>query len=71
MGPAVMPLLAVDTKDPGVVVKELDPPLEPRTIMLATRRDSEIAPVAKEFIGLTKRTCRARLGRPKRSPGRE
>lgn len=67
MGPAVMPLLAVDTHDAGVVVKALDPPLEPRTILLATRKGSTVAPVAKEFIALTRKACTSRLGTPRRA----
>jgi DNA-binding transcriptional LysR family regulator len=46
MGPAVMPLLAVDTSDPGVVIKQLDPPLDPRTILIALKKDATALPAA-------------------------
>ena len=68
MGPAVMPLLAVDTHDSGVVIKDLDPPIDPRTILLATRKGTTLSRVTTEFIDLTRRTCRARLGKPRRTP---
>jgi len=63
VGPAIMPLLATDPTDPGIVIKTLDPPLEPRTIMLATRRASTRAPATETFIRIAKRACRARLAR--------
>ncbi len=49
MGPAVMPLLAVDRTDPQVHVHSLDPPLEPRQILLAWRRGRTLAPIADRF----------------------
>ncbi len=64
MGPAVMPLLAVDTNDDGVVIKELDPPLDPRTIILATRKGATVSRMTREFISITRAACRTRLGRP-------
>ena len=64
MGPAVMPLLAVDTKDPDVTIKRLDPPIAPRTIELATRKGSTLSPTTAEFITITRRACKSRLGRP-------
>jgi DNA-binding transcriptional LysR family regulator len=36
MGHAVMPSLAVDASDPGVDLRELDPPIEPRRIVMVT-----------------------------------
>ena len=63
MGPAVMPLLAVDTADPGIVVKRLDPPLEPRTIMIAVVRGATRMPAAERFVRIAKTECRKRLGR--------
>lgn len=64
MGPAVMPLLAVDTKDTDVLVKKLDPPIEPRTILLATRKGTTLSSTTRQFIDLTQRACVSRLGRP-------
>ena len=63
VGPAIMPLLATDPSDPGIVIKALDPPLEPRTIMLATRKGATRAPATETFIRIAKRACRARLAR--------
>lgn len=66
MGPAVMPLLAVDTADAGVVVKQLDPPLEPRTILLATRKGASQVPAALTFARFARSACRKRLARAPR-----
>ena len=66
MGPAVMPLLAVDTSDPGVVVKQLDPPLDPRSIHIALRRGSTPHPAAEKFVRIAKTECRKRLAKASR-----
>ena len=63
MGPAVMPLLAVDTSDPGVVVRQLDPPLDPRTILIALRHGSTPLPAAEQFMRIAKSECRKRLSK--------
>jgi DNA-binding transcriptional LysR family regulator len=63
LGPAVMPLLAVDTSDPDIVVKRLDPPLEPRTIIVAVPRGATLSPAAERFLKIAKREGRARLQR--------
>jgi DNA-binding transcriptional LysR family regulator len=63
MGPAVMPLLAVDTSDPGIVVRKLDPPLDPRTIQIALRHGSTPLPAAEQFLRIAKSECRKRLAR--------
>jgi len=63
VGPAIMPLLATDPTDPGIVIKTLNPPLEPRTIMLATRRGATIAPATETFMQIAKKECRERLAR--------
>ena len=52
MGPAVMPLLAVDSDDPRIAVLPLDPPLDPRSILLAVRRGRTRAPSADRVIEL-------------------
>ncbi|MEI6362642.1 MAG: LysR family transcriptional regulator [Actinomycetes bacterium] len=65
LGPAVMPLLAIDLADPGIVVKQLDPPLDPRTIILAVRRGSSTLPAAEKFVKIAKTECRKRLSRSK------
>jgi len=66
MGPGVMPLLAVDTSDPGIVVKQLDPPLDPRTILIALRRGSTPLPAAEKFVRIAKTECRKRLAKAAR-----
>ncbi len=63
MGPAVMPLLAVDTSDPGIVVRKLDPPLDPRTILIALRHGSTPLPAAEQFVRIAKSECRKRLAK--------
>ena len=49
LGPAVMPRLAIDTADPGIVFKPLDPPIPPRTIILATHRGATPLPAERTF----------------------
>ncbi len=66
MGPAVMPLLAVDTADPGIVVKRLDPPLDPRTILIAVPNGATPMPAAARFVRIAKTECRKRLSRAAR-----
>ncbi len=61
MGPAVMPLLAVDTSDSGIVVKSLDPPFDPRTILVAMRKGVTPLPIASKFVKIAKTECRKRL----------
>jgi DNA-binding transcriptional LysR family regulator len=53
LGPAVVPLLAVDTADPGVRVLPMDPPLTPRTIGVATARGRTVSPAAQRFVDLS------------------
>ncbi len=66
LGPAVMPLLAVDTNDPGIVVKALDPPIEPRMILIALRKGATLLPAAEQFVRIAKHECRKRLSQPAR-----
>lgn len=63
IGPAIMPLLATDPSDPGIVVKTLNPPLDPRTIMMATPKGATRAPSTETFMQIAKRECRDRLAR--------
>ena len=63
MGPAVMPLLAVDTSDPGIVIKRLDPQLDPRTILIATPKGATPMPAAQRFVRIAKTECRKRLAK--------
>ncbi len=50
MGDAVMPLLAIDRTDPGVLVREIEPALEPRLIGVAWRAGRTLPPAARRFI---------------------
>ncbi len=53
LGCAVMPLLAVDTEDPEVVVRPIEPPLPPRPIAVATVAGRTLAPAVERFIEVT------------------
>jgi DNA-binding transcriptional LysR family regulator len=53
LGCAVMPLLAVDTEDPEVVVRPIEPALPPRPIAVATVAGRTLAPAVERFIELT------------------
>lgn len=66
LGPAVMPMLAVDTADTGIVIKALDPPIEPRMILIALRKGSTPLPAAEQFVRIAKHEGRKRLSRPGR-----
>ena len=50
MGWAVMPLLAVDTRDPAIDVRFLEPALPPRLVCLGWRRDRTLSPVAARLV---------------------
>lgn len=55
LGVAVMPRLAVDARDPNVVIRELAGDVAPRVIVIAYHRDRYLAPPAAKFIALAKR----------------
>jgi DNA-binding transcriptional LysR family regulator len=59
MGRAILPFLAVDMNDPGVVVSSLHPPIPPRVIALARRRGRTLAPAADRFTELATEVCSA------------
>ena len=59
MGPAVLPLLAVDPGDPGVDVRPLDPPLPPRRILVGVRRARTRAPAVDRFLELAREVSAA------------
>lgn len=59
MGPAILPLLAVDADDPGIRIRQLEPPLEPRTILIGQRRGRTRTPAAERFVELAARSCRS------------
>jgi len=54
MGMAVLPLLAVDTSDPRLAVRLLDPPIPPRRIGVAWRRGRTLSPAAEQFIAIAR-----------------
>jgi DNA-binding transcriptional LysR family regulator len=53
-GVAVLPRLAVDLHDPGVVVASIDPPIPPRTIVLIWREQSGAAAAVERFVELAR-----------------
>ena len=57
VGHAVMASLAVEHTDPGVAIRPLDPPLEPRVIVLATVEGRRLPPVFDAFADLAARRC--------------
>ena len=57
MGCAILPYLAVDMADKGVVVTRLDPQIEPRVLVLARRRGRTLPPAADRFIDLAAAVC--------------
>jgi molybdate transport repressor ModE-like protein len=63
MGQAIMPFLAVDDTDPGVVVRDMNPPLPPRRIDLVRRRGRTLHPAARRFSSLAVEVA-ASLGKP-------
>jgi len=62
VGHAVLPSLAVDHDDPGVAIRALDPPLAPRTIVLATVRARRLPPAVDALADLALRRCDEALG---------
>lgn len=64
LGPMVIGRLAADTRDPGVRALELEPPLPPRTILLASRRGATLSPAGQRFIDVAHRECRRQLAQP-------
>lgn len=57
MGCAILPHLAVDALDPGVVVSSFDPPIPPRVLQLARRKGRTLPPAAQLFIDLAVEVC--------------
>jgi DNA-binding transcriptional LysR family regulator len=63
LGVAIVPLLAVDENDPKVVIRQLDPPVPPRTIVVANHPDRYLSPAAEAFLD-TARQVGAELSTP-------
>jgi DNA-binding transcriptional LysR family regulator len=57
LGLAILPRLAIETDDPGICVRELDPPLEPRQISLLRWRGRTLAPAAERFAAIASEVC--------------
>lgn len=57
VGHAVLPALAVDHDDPTVAVRPLDPPLDPRIIVLASVRGRRLPPAVEAFVELATARC--------------
>lgn len=57
MGHAVMPYLAIEPTDPGIVVRNMRPPLTPRQIRIAWRADRTLLPAASRFIDIATDVC--------------
>ena len=57
MGRAIMPSLAIDPDDPGVVVLQLDPPIASRTIQVVRRRGRSLPPAADHFTAVSRQIC--------------
>jgi DNA-binding transcriptional LysR family regulator len=60
-GVAVMPMLAIDTSDPAVVLRPLEPPLKPRVVVIVTRPGEERSAAADRFIELSLQESRRML----------
>ena len=52
MGWAVMPLLAVDTRDTSVDIRPLTPAVPPRKVCVVWRRDRTLSPVAARMVDI-------------------
>ena len=53
MGRAIMPYLAIDPDDPGIVVVQIEPPIA-RCIQLTRRSDRSLPPAADHFAALAR-----------------
>jgi DNA-binding transcriptional LysR family regulator len=54
LGAAIVPLLAVDERDPNVLIRETQPRIPPRTIVLANHPDRYVSPAAEAFLETAK-----------------
>jgi DNA-binding transcriptional LysR family regulator len=63
MGMAVLPLLAVDTSDPRLAIRPLDPPIPPRHIGIGWRRGRTLSPAAERFVELAQEQAAELRGR--------
>jgi len=68
MGHAVMARLACDPADPTVLVRNLVPPIPPRTIVVVQRTRVRPQPSVTRFIELTRQACAEIMGAPAGNP---
>lgn len=64
MGAAIMPQLAVDLDDPEVVVLPTDPPITPRSILLAVPPEHRRSPAVERFLAIAREVAAERLSPP-------
>jgi DNA-binding transcriptional LysR family regulator len=64
MGHAVMPWLAVDTTDPGIAFRTLEPEVPPRTIGVALSSSRRPTSALLAFIDIARQVCEQRIGAP-------
>ena len=57
VGHAVLPALAVDHSDVSVAIRPLDPPIEPRVIVMATVAGRRLPPGLDAFVDLASARC--------------
>ena len=62
----ITPRYVFRASDYGIVGKALDPPIEPRMILIAPRECATLLPGAQQFVRIAKLECRKRLSRPAR-----
>ncbi len=64
MGWSVMPSLAVNHDDPGIVVLELDPPIAPRSVHIIRARDRTLPGAAERFVEIAREVSSRSLADP-------
>lgn len=64
LGVAVMPLLCVESGDPGIELHPLRPSLPDRRISIAWRKGRTLAPVAERFVQLAQEESQVFVDRP-------
>ena len=64
MGAAIMPQLAVDLTDPEVVVLPTEPPIAPRSIVLALAPEQRRTPAVGRFLDIARDVAAERLSPP-------
>ncbi len=57
MGAAVVPRLAVDTRDPTVAIHDMDPPIPPRRVGISWKAGRTLSPVASRFIEIARQVA--------------